>query len=219
LDGLVFGGQVRSAIIALIVVVSIAALRAMPPPVKSPTDSKPEPIPTKLPDLKWRYDLEMYGDVRDPAGQKIFPNGHNIIIVGEISNVGEVASIARDWNLTVKMVGEETEMQTNLVGPFPSKGKFANGLVGAPHNVEMSFEDYLPESTTTEPLIPGSNKPGFLIFGIKGIALNRLEAEGNIFTMGFSDVTGKVYKFDLVTSHAGQLPPHIAIPGMRFPPG
>jgi len=213
------------AVVALIAVISIAALRKMS---SSPSNSEAPkattmptslPIPTKLPDLKWRYDLEIYGDVKDPAGQKIFPNGHNIIIAGEISNVGEVASIARDWNLTVRMVGEETERQTNLIGPFPSKGEFVNGLGGVPHNVEMSFENYLPESTTTEPLIPGSNKPGFLIFGIKGVALNRLEAGGNTFTMGFGDVTGKVYKFDLVTPRAGQLPPHFAIPGMRFPPG
>jgi hypothetical protein len=180
-------------------------------PVTQPAPPSSEP-PKKFPDLRWRYDVEEFGYLRDDETKqkKYAPGGSNIIVAGEVSNVGEMPSIARNWQLTVRMAGEQQIRLTNMLAPGRTTLR-----TGPPKQdfLEMSFKDYLPEVTTTEAIASGFNKVGFVVFAIPHITDRQIGKAGNTLTLGFEDVTGRAYKFDLITTGAmDQL--HVSIPGM-----
>jgi hypothetical protein len=165
----------------------------------------------KLPELGWRYDAVLFGYVTaDEPKQRLYaPGGSDIIVAGEVSNSGEAASIARSWQLMVRMAGEQEIRPTNLLAP----GRTTFQAGPTKEFLRMSFKDYLPEVTTTEAIVPGNNKVGFLVFAVKRVTQKRMMGAGNTLTLSFEDVTGRAYKFDFVTTGARDLP-RVQIPGM-----
>jgi hypothetical protein len=193
-----------------------------PPAVKSPegtSNKEPEPRPTavsnaqRLPELKWLWRAEVFGQFADvDTGEKKFaPGGCDIIVVGEVSNSGEMPSIARNWQLTVKMKGERKVRSTNLIAPGRKTLQIGPPSQGFP---ELSFRDYLPEITATEAIPSGSNKVGFIVFAVDDLSGDQLLAAGNRLTLSFEDVEEKSYKFDSVTTGKKADFRHIGFPGM-----
>jgi hypothetical protein len=169
-----------------------------------------------LPDLKWDFTGIQFSQVTNDDGTFMHPDSTQILLFGQITNSGGMASIikGRSWELEVKMPRESVYRTARLLG-FP-KAKILHAGPTPNNATDYSFNDYLPDATARNGIARGDGRPGFVIFALENIKPTDL-GEGTILRLSFEDVNTKKYSFDFSVSNGNKLsgPPYV--PGMQKP--
>jgi multisubunit Na+/H+ antiporter MnhG subunit len=104
----------------------------------------------------------------------------------EVTNLGEMSSVAKDWKMHIKLVDTNTRILLPVRQP-----KFTLGINGEPSRV-LKNKDYLDDKTFN-PIATGGVVRGFLVFFLE-IPKELVNVKGTEAIILFKDSTGKDYK-------------------------
>jgi hypothetical protein len=137
-----------------------------------------------------------------------------ITVEGTVTNLGEMASVVRNWGLTVQMAGEAK--------PRPllwamSVNNIENITLNTPQGAQRFSlaKSYLPDITATDPITQGGAKVGIVMFDFANMTAAQLHDRRNKFTISFEDVKGEKYSKECTLNAEDTAP--LILPGVPRP--
>jgi hypothetical protein len=116
----------------------------------------------------------------------------SIILVVRVTNIGSVQTVALDYSLTVTMLGKDplTALPTYI---HPDKPIMLGTETAS--SIRYSAEDALYNKTATKPITPGGGETGILVFTLRDIDRNAVNAKGTVLTLSCVGFEGQNHKF------------------------